>query len=169
MLLTGPMQQPPRLALRPLTVEDAPAMVPVLADPSLYEFTGGHPPTQDQLTRQYTAQVRGRSADGTEEWINRIVLLHPGEQPIGFVQATVPADGSPAEIAWVIGAPWQRQGHATEATDLLLRHLAERGVTEVLAHIHPDHTASQRIAVRLGLHPTDQVVDGEIAWRGTLM
>lgn len=134
MLLTGPVQHPPRLALRPLTVEDAPAMVSVLADPSLYEFTGGRPPTPDQLTRQYTAQVRGRSA----------------------------------EIVWVIGAPWQRQGNATEATGLLLRHLAERGVTEVLAHIHPDHTASQRIAVRLGLHPTGQVVDGEIAWRGTL-
>lgn len=143
-------------------------MVSVLADPALYEFTGGEPPTEEQLTRRYTAQSQGHSPDGTEQWINMIVVLHPGAQPIGFVQATVPANGRPAEIAWVIGAPWQGQGHAAEAARQLLAHLAERGVTEVLAHIHPDHTASQRIATHLGLHPTSQVVDGEIAWRGPL-
>ncbi|WP_091692953.1 GNAT family N-acetyltransferase [Micrococcus terreus] len=162
------MQRPPHLTLHPLTVEDAPAMVSVLADPALYEFTGGEPPTEEQLTRRYTAQSQGHSPDGTEQWINMIVVLHPGAQPIGFVQATVPTDGGPAEIAWVIGAPWQGQGHAAEAARQLLAHLAERGVTEVLAHIHPDHTASQRIATHLGLHPTSEVVDGEIAWRGTL-
>lgn len=143
-------------------------MVSVLADPALYEFTGGEPPTEEQLTRRYTTQSQGHSPDGTEQWINMIVVLHPGAQPIGFVQATVPANGRPAEIAWVIGAPWQGQGHAAEAARQLLAHLAERGVTEVLAHIHPDHTASQRIATHLGLHPTSEVVDGEIAWRGPL-
>ena len=34
-----------RLRLEPLTVDHAPAMVAVLADPSIYEFTGGSPPT----------------------------------------------------------------------------------------------------------------------------
>ena len=55
---------------------------------------------------------------------------------------------------------WKTVGESAQA-------LAERGVTEVLAHIHPDHTASQRIATHLGLHPTSEMVDGEIAWRGT--
>lgn len=88
-----------------------------------------------------------------------------GGQPIGYVQATVPASG-PTEIAWVIGWPWQGRSFATVAARLLLNHLAGLGVRDVVADIHPDHAASQRVADRLGLVATDEVVDGEVRWRG---
>lgn len=155
------------LALRPLTVPDARVMATVLADPVLYEFTGGGPPTEDELLRRYEVQVRGRSADGTERWSNLLVLLGEAQQPIGYVQATTPVDGSPTEIAWVIGRPWQGHGHAARAGRLLLDHLAEQGVGSVVAHVHPEHAASQRVATRLGLTPTSTVVDGEIRWSGS--
>lgn len=155
-----------QITLRPLRVEDAEAMAHVLADPRLYEFTGGQPPTVEQLHRQYTVQTVGRSPDSSERWINHLVLLAPDHHPIGYVQATVPRDGHTAEIAWVIGQPWQGHGYATTAARLLAHQLADQGVRELSAHIHPDHTASQRIAAHLGLHPTDIVEDGEIRWRG---
>lgn len=75
-------------------------MVHVLADPSLYEYTGGQPPTLAGLTSQYRAQARGHSPDGAERWLNWIVLVD--EQAVGYVQATVPADEYSAEVAWVI-------------------------------------------------------------------
>ena len=156
------------IALRPLSVTDAPEMAAVLADPELYRYTGGEPPSVEGLGRQYAVQTRGHSSDGSELWLNRIVVVGPEEQAVGYVQATVPLDGSPAEIAWVVGAPWQGRGYAARAAALLIEELRRKGVSRVLAHIHPEHEASQRIARHLGMEPTDTVVDGEVRWSGSL-
>lgn len=154
------------LWLRPLTVDDADVMTTVLADPSLYHFTGGEPPTHDDLARRYAVQTRGRSADGGERWINSVVVLGPEGRPIGYIQATIPVNGEPAEIAWVIGRPWQGHGYAGRAARILLDDLAKQGVDSVVAHIHPGHESSERIATRLGMTPTEIVVDGEVRWAG---
>lgn len=92
------------LSVRPLSVDDATAMAVVLADPSLYRYTGGAPPSDEELTRRYSSMVRGTSPDGREEWINLVVALDG--QPIGYVQATIADGGDDAEIAWVIGRRW---------------------------------------------------------------
>lgn len=155
------------LRLRPLVVADADVMTTVLADRSLYEFTGGAPPTREDLARRYSIQTRGRSADGSERWINSVVVLGLDRRPIGYVQATVPVNGDPAEVAWVIGRPWHGNGYAGRAARLLLDDLAELGVNTVVAHIPPGNTSSQRVAMRLGMTPTRTVVDGEIRWAGT--
>ncbi|WP_410992982.1 GNAT family N-acetyltransferase [Micrococcus luteus] len=76
------------------------------------------------------------------------------------------SSAQPAEIAWVMGAPWQRNGYASAAAALLLAELAEMGVKQVIAHIHPDHGASAAVARRIGMSPTDEVVDGEVRWEG---
>ena len=151
-----------------LRVTDATEMAAVLADPELYRYTGGEPPSVEGLGRQYAVQTRGHSSDGSELWLNRIVVVGPEEQAVGYVQATVPLDGSPAEIAWVVGAPWQGRGYAARAAALLIEELRQKGVSRVLAHIHPEHEASQRIARHLGMEPTDTVVDGEVRWAGNL-
>lgn len=158
---------PDDIQLRPLSVADSEAMTAVLADPSLYEFTGGEPPTRDELTRRYAAQTRGQSPDGTERWVNLIVTLGPEHQPIGYAQATIPVNGHPAEIAWVIGRPWQGRGFGARAAALLLTHLAGLGVDEVVAHIHPEHSASNAIARRVGLEPTTTIIEGERRWVGS--
>lgn len=152
------------VTLRPLLVDDAPEMAAVLADPDLYRYTGGQPPSVEALERQYAVQVRGCSADGWERWLNRIVVVGPERHAVGYVQATIPVDGSPTEIAWVIGVPWQGRGWAKQAAALLVDELSDRGVTTIMAHILPEHEASQRIARHLGMVPTETVVDGERRW-----
>ncbi len=72
-------------------------------------------------------------------WFNWIVTDGAGGSAVGYVQATVPTSGGPAEIAWVIGKPWQGNGYTTESVRLMLGELASHGVTEVIAHIHPGH------------------------------
>ncbi|MGP9683882.1 GNAT family N-acetyltransferase [Brachybacterium sp. AOP3-A1-3] len=156
------------VTLRPLRVTDAAEMAVVLAHPDLYRYTGGEPPNEAELERLYAIQTRGRSADGTEEWLNDIVVVGDAQRAVGFVQATLPTDQRTAEISWVIGQPWQRRGYAGRAARLLTDSLRARGVTQVIAHIHPDHVASQRVAERLGMSPTDVVVDGETRWTGSL-
>ncbi|MEU6879258.1 GNAT family N-acetyltransferase [Streptomyces sp. NPDC046712] len=153
----------PRLTLLPLAVEHAEEMAGVLADPVLHTFIGGTPPTAQDLRARYTRQVAG-SPDPAVSWCNWVVRLQDEGCLTGTVQATV--DGrEAAEIAWVVGAPWQGRGIATEAVRGLVAWLTAQGVRTVVAHIHPDHTASAAVATAAGLTPTDEWHDGEVRWR----
>lgn len=156
----------PRLTLEPLRVEDADEMVGVLADPTLYEFTGDAPPTLEELRARYARQVRGSSPDGGEEWRNWIVRERASGHAVGFVQATISGERRDrAEIAWLIGVEWQRRGYAGEAAAALVEWLETRGVMTIDAHVHPDNTASAGVAKRVGLAATQEIVDGETVWR----
>lgn len=70
----------------------------MLADPALYAFTGGEPPTRNELDRRYRHQVAG-SSDVNEVWYNWII--RQGGATIGYVQATVAHEV--ADLAWVVG------------------------------------------------------------------
>lgn len=153
-----------RLSLVPLAVADADEMVGVLSGAALYTFTGGSPPSLGELRAHYARLATGRSPDGREEWRNWIVRREPDRAAVGYVQATIVDGGARAEIAWVVGLRWQRQGFAAEAVRALVAWLDARGVTVIQAHIHPDHVASAIVARRVGLVPTGQSDDGEQLW-----
>jgi RimJ/RimL family protein N-acetyltransferase len=153
-----------RLSLTPLAVADADEMVGVLSGAALYTFTGGSPPGLGELRARYARLATGRSPDGREEWRNWILRREPDRAAVGYVQATIVDGGTRAEIAWVLGLSWQRQGFAAEAVRALVAWLDARGVTVIQAHIHPDHTASAAVARRAGLVHTGQSDDGEQFW-----
>ncbi|MGI8716022.1 MAG: GNAT family N-acetyltransferase [Solirubrobacteraceae bacterium] len=160
----------PRLALEPLRVRDAPEMAALLADPDLYRFTGGRPPTVDELRERYGRQVRGRSPDGREAWRNWIARRRDDGEAVGWLQATIRGAETPitAELAWTIALAHQRQGYAREAATAVIDELRTGGVSELVAHIDPDHAASIAVARALGLHATDALVGGETRWRGAV-
>ena len=143
-------------------------MAIVLADDELYAFIGGAAPTVAELRERYRRQAAGRSDDGTETWHNWIVRRRADDRAVGTVQATITDDGRTAEIAWVIGLAWQRQGYAGEAAAGLVDWLERRGVHIVTAHIHAEHAASAGVAARAGLVPTGSVEDGERVFRSVL-
>lgn len=152
----------PRLRLEPLRVDHAAEMVHVLADDGLYSFTGGRPPALGELVARYRAQVAG-SGRPDELWLNWVVRLSEFGEAIGFVQATVQADG--AALAWTIGTQWQRRGYATEASVAMAGRLREVGAPPPVAWIHPRHAASHRVAEALGLVATPEFDDdGEQRW-----
>ncbi|MGW6712707.1 GNAT family N-acetyltransferase [Streptomyces sp. MCL20-2] len=167
-----PITPPPfttaRLDALPLEPAYAEEMAAVLADPALYGFTRGEPPAPDALRARYERQCAG-SPDPGERWWNWVLRVRAhgnGEMAgelAGYVQATV--RGPRAEIAWVVGTPWQGRGYASEAARGLAAHLASAGgVRELVAHIHPDHAASAAVAVAAGLGPTEEWEDGERRW-----
>ncbi len=155
-----------RLALTPLVPEDAGEMAEVLADESLYEFTGGAPVDASQLRARYERLTAG-SGLADETWLNWVVRRRSDGRPVGTVQATViDREGArTAWVAWVVGVPWQGRGFATEAARALVAWLGRQVVSEVLAAVHPGHLASERVAARAGLAPTDRIVDGERVWQ----
>ncbi|GHC50975.1 GNAT family N-acetyltransferase [Streptomyces flavofungini] len=167
-----------RLTLEPLRVAHAEEMAAVLADPALHAFIGGAPDDLATLRARYARMVAG-SPDPRVSWCNWVVRVTADGRPAGTVQATVGPDhasadtasggpasgGLAAEIAWVVGTPWQGRGIASEAARALVAWLRGRPeVACVLAHIHPDHAASAAVARAAGLAPTEEWHDGEVKW-----
>lgn len=157
-----------RLTLLPLAVEHADDMAAVLSDPELYTFIGGEPATARILRSRYERLVAG-SPDLAVSWCNWVVRLRDETCLTGTVQATVTTDGhgGVAEIAWMLGTPWQGRGIAAEAVRGLVAWLDEQHVRTVIAHIHPDHRASAAVASSAGLAPTGRWHEGEIRWQLT--
>jgi RimJ/RimL family protein N-acetyltransferase len=155
-----------RLALEPFAVEHASEMVSTLAARELYLFTGGEPPTLDELGTRYGRQSRGQPEDGSAGWLNWIVRPAGGGPAIGFVQATLRREtaGLVADIAWLVTPPQQGRGIAVEAASTVVTWLRSVDVRHIRAFIHPDHTASEHVARRTGLAPTTALIDGEILW-----
>lgn len=154
-----------RLDLQPLRVEHAEEMAAVLSDPALHTFTGGVPDTPQALRSRYERMTEG-SPDPAVSWLNWVIRLRDEACLTGTVQATVSpwGHGLIAEIAWVVGSPWQGRGIATEAARGLVGWLSRQPVQGVIAHIHPEHQASAAVALATGLTPTGQWHEGELRW-----
>jgi RimJ/RimL family protein N-acetyltransferase len=166
-IVAGPIATA-RLDLLPLRAEHAGEMAAVLADPALHEFTGGAPASPEALRARYERLVAG-SPDRAVSWCNWVIRLRDPGCLTGTVQATISAGGGPvAEVAWVVGTPWQGRGIATEAARALVAWLGQHSVPTVIAHIHPGHRASAAVAAAAGLSPTGHRQHGEIRWQLTL-
>lgn len=155
-----------RLRLDPLRVDDADELAALLDDERLHEFVGGLPATVPELRQRYEQLVAG-SSDPGEVWLNWVAHRRADSQPVGTMQATVAVVGGgvTAWVAWVVGVEWQNRGFASEAARALADWLKRQGVDEVVAHVHPDHRASEAVAARAGLRPTAEWADGERVWR----
>jgi RimJ/RimL family protein N-acetyltransferase len=153
-----------RLDLIPITRDLAPEMFLVLNDYALYEYVTGVPPTNlAALTRQYEFWEGRRSPDRSELWLNWALRVKDTSLLIGHVQAGVSHDH--ADMAWILGSPWQHLGYATEAAKAVVDLLLKLGVREIRASINPIHSASIGVAERLGLQRTDEFNESELIWK----
>ncbi len=141
-------------------------MQPVLADPAIYAYMGGSPPSEAELAARYARQARGVSPDGRQGWLNWVLRLRSGGRVAGLVQATITEDdaGCTAELAWVVASRDQGAGLATEAAGAVMAWLRTLGIESFSAHVHPANRASAAVAGRLGLAATPVRADGEIRW-----
>jgi RimJ/RimL family protein N-acetyltransferase len=157
-----------RLKLCPITEADAADLFPVLKDPRLYRFTGDSPPPSVVALRHRYRQLSGRvSPEGSELWLNWCIRLRADRRAIGYVQASVRT--SDAEIAWVVGIPWQTQGYAKEVVRRLVEWLRdELEVGKLTACIRAGHVASEAVASSAGLRPSADQIEGETVWTLTL-
>lgn len=163
---TAPTLETTALILEPLRVEHAEEMAPVLDDPLLHTFTGGEPANLEQLRQIYGIQVIERSPDGSELWFNWIVRRKDTHEAAGYVQATITFENTVmvAEAAWVLARKHQGRGFARQAASALVDWLWVVGADRIVAHVHPEHLASNAIAAAVGLHPSTAMLAGEVLW-----
>ena len=145
---TGP---PMRLAIEPLTVDDAADLFAALSDPRVYAHIDAAPPRDAGALRASLARmVGGPPADRAgEAWWNFAVRLAGSGEAIGRLEATIVDDR--AEIAYLFGPDHWGYGYAAEAVGWLHGRIAERtGATTVWATTRPGNARSARLLGRLG-------------------
>ena len=150
------------LTLDPLEVADADELAPLLDDSGLHRFIGGEPLSKPELEARYRRLVAGSPPSSGDTWINWTIRRRADGRAVGTAQATVA--GGDAALAWVVADEFQGLGYASAAARALAEWARCAGLAPV-ANIAPGHVASERVAMRAGLHPTDAWVGGERVWR----
>ena len=139
-----------RLLLEPQLPSHAPAMFPLLCDPALYQFENAAPSSEAWLAQRFERLAGRRSPDGLEHWLNWVLRRRDDAVVIGFVQATVRADGR-ALVAYVLGSRYWGQGFAAEAVQAMLVELAGAWrVTLAVAVFKRANLRSRGLLQRLG-------------------
>ena len=160
------------LVLEPQTAAHAPGMFELLSDPVLAKYLdSAPPPDMGWLTDRFARLESRLSGDGREHWLNWVVCAQ-AQRPVGFVQATVDPDGS-ANVAYVLGRAFWGRGWATQATEAMLRELADHyAVRRAFATVDKRNLRSIRLLERLGFslappdkHPQHDVAKGDWLYR----
>jgi RimJ/RimL family protein N-acetyltransferase len=140
-----------RLALEPLRSEHATHLFTALQDPDLYTSILADPPTSlAALQDRYRRWERRASPDGREGWLNWAARLRETNEWVGTFQATITADRQ-ALLAYMIFAPYQRQGLAHEGCQRVIKHLVdEYGVQVIAAEIDTRNAGSIALVNSLG-------------------
>jgi len=115
----------------------------------------------DALRARLRAWESRRSPDGSEQWLNWLVL---DEEPAGWVQATIRDDV--VLVAYAVLPARRGEGVATEAVETVTSWLHDHHPV-VEAHIAGDNVASQAVARRAGFVRTDRTHAGEAVWEHT--
>jgi len=145
--------QTERLTLMPQCAMHAEAMFAVLADPAIYAHENEPPASVEWLRARFARLESRQSPDGRQRWLNWVLSETANDSLIGFVQATVLADGA-AYVAYVLGSPHWGRGLASEATAAVLDELAAtHHVREFLAVLKRVNLRSLRLLERHGFAP----------------
>ena len=156
------------MKLEPQTARHAEELFPLLSDPSLYVFLDVPPPESLEWLRERFRKLETRkSPDGSEEWLNWVIRMGSG-QAVGFVQATIRADG--ADIAFVVSRAHWGRGVARRAAEAMVDELSRSfGVKRIFATATRGNVRSIRLLKRLGLeavepssYPQRKVVAGDV-------
>lgn len=137
------------LTLEPQLAAHADEMFVVLSDPAIYEYEGEPPRSASGLRERFAALETRRSPNGKEQWLNWVIRL-AGRQLIGYVQATVHADGR-ASIAYELDSAFWGRGLARQAVEAMIIELARNhGVHQFVAVLKQRNLRSFRLLQRLG-------------------
>jgi ribosomal-protein-alanine N-acetyltransferase len=148
------------LTLEPQTKAHAKAMFAVLSDPAIYKYENAPPSSVEWLRERFAGLESRQSPDGREKWLNWVIRLSSGEL-IGYVQATVYANGR-AGIAYILSSEYWGRGFARRAVEAMIEKLdEEHHVDRLIAVLKRENVRSVRLLERLGFTPVQQASHAE--------
>jgi RimJ/RimL family protein N-acetyltransferase len=146
----GPVLTTPRLVLREMRDEDLDDLAGLLGDPEVMRYYP-RPKTRRETLDWIALNRRRYRDDGFGLWA---MHLRDGGAFAGDCGLTIQrVDGvDEVELGYHVPPRLQRTGLATEAAVACRDHARDAlGVRRVIAIIHPDNLASQRVALKAGL------------------
>lgn len=146
--------QPPelttgRLRLRPLTMDDIDALVPIYTNPEITRYFGASMPDRRAVVRAVERRLTRSLSSGMGSWVLDLDGRVAGLCHL-WRSRELPA-GQP-EIGWLLAREFWGRGLATEAARTVLDHARYRlGLPAVWALVHRENKASIAVADRLGM------------------
>jgi RimJ/RimL family protein N-acetyltransferase len=138
----------PRLLLRAWTSADIPAYTRMAAHPDMSKYTGS-PAGEGAVWRMFAFQIGHWALRGYGMWI---VEERATGEFLGRAGLYEEYGWPGLEVAWTTRRDRWGEGFATEGGTAALNFaFTELGRERVISIIHPDNTASNRVAEKLGL------------------
>lgn len=160
-----PVLETDRLILRAPGAVDLPAMTGFLGSP-FARFFGG-PMDAEDAWYKFSAYIGQWTLRGYGLFA---ITLKTDAKTIGFCGPMHPGGQAEPEMSWLLCTPeYAGRGFAQEASGTVIAHLFQTNHWDSLvSFIHPDNTASARLAERLGAVPdpaTPSDIKGCDTWR----
>lgn len=137
-----------RLTLRPFTDQDVDPLHQILSVPGVLRyFPKTAPPSRDQVQRLVDGQLQHWAEHGLGWWA---VEPRRGRELIGWCGLQFLPETEETEVAYLLAKPHWGRGLATEGARASLHFGFETLRLEtIIALVHPDNIASQRVIQKL--------------------
>ncbi len=149
-----------RLHLREWTVDDAAPFSVLAKDPEVMRYiSGGTPHTDEQIAAFIKRQIRAQAELGWCRWALQLRDPAPGE-PTGVIGFTGPGCtfAPDVEVGWWVHRDLWGRGLAQEAAQAAVDHsFGALGLPRLICCVHPENTASLRVAEKTGFLPVDEI------------
>jgi RimJ/RimL family protein N-acetyltransferase len=148
--LTPPLIETERLALRCLTLEDAPFIRALVNDPDWIRYIGDRKVRTDDDARRYIVDgpMKMYERHGFGLWL---VRSRDDAAPMGLCGLVKRDRLEDVDLGFAFLPAFRARGYAFEAASAVLHHARSvLGVGRILAIVTPENAASQRLLRRLG-------------------
>jgi RimJ/RimL family protein N-acetyltransferase len=140
-----------RLILRPFTLDDAAAWLPLISLPAVIRYTGDIPATSVEEARELlrTRPLRDYAVHG---YGRMAVIEKSSGRLVGFSGLKYLEDLQEVDIGYRFLPDCWGKGYATESASVLMEQgRREHGVRRIVGMAHPDNAASIHVLEKLGL------------------
>jgi RimJ/RimL family protein N-acetyltransferase len=139
------------LILRPFTLDDAEAWLPLISLPEIIRYTGDTPASSVEEAREI---LRSRPLrDYAVHGFGRMAVIEKASgRLVGFSGLKYVAELDDVDIGYRFLPDCWGKGYATESARAVMEQDArEHGARRIVGTVHPDNPASGRVLEKLGL------------------
>lgn len=161
-----------RLTLRPAVLSDLDAVHAYLSQEEVCRYLLHEPLSREEVEAKLVACEKRSTLGEKGDFVRLAVVRNEDGAVVGDVMLDITSvEAATVEIGWAFSPDVAGRGYATEAAMALRDYAFETlNAHRVVAHLHPDNTASSRLCERLGmrheaLHRADLWIKGH--WEDT--
>jgi RimJ/RimL family protein N-acetyltransferase len=139
------------LILRPFTLDDAEAYLPLISLPEIIRYTGDTPASSVEEARE-VLRTRPLSDYAAHGYGRMAVIEKASGRLVGFSGLKYVAELGEVDIGYRFLPDCWGKGYATESARAVMEQGArEHGITRIVGTVHPDNPASGKVLEKLGL------------------